>query len=393
MPPLLTNGVSYGKIYVKEWSLAKSLEAVLYEQKKALQTWRGVVARLGYSVTPEMEELAWELLLLYGDVLAAPSVETDEDVYKAAYDLAQRSLDHFDLTTVKRLFRDQLLEAVLRQSTAQGDVANRAIRFANLLSDAYSEANSDLLRKTIRHQRAERLSDELRTAKRIQQHLLPRTMPVIPGFEFAGRLVPAAEVGGDYWSVKHYPEDGIVTMKLADISGHGIAAATLVAAVKFVSGGYYRSAPTAAKVIEYTNRVLVRETPTEVLVTMVYAWLKPQSREIVIVNAGHEPVFICKKDRCIDIPPTGPLLGVTEADYDEIVMDMDPGDVLFFGSDGLSEAGVGEPFGIPRLKELVVANREKSAQEIGDIIMSAVTEHEAAPHDDMSLLIVRCLPD
>lgn len=365
----------------------------MYEQKMALQTWRGAVARTEVDVSPEMEELAWELLLLLCDEIAEPSAETDEDIYKAAYDLAQRSLQYFDLNTVKRVYRDLLMEAVLAHAAPHGDAARGVIRFANLLSDAFSEAGSDTLRKTIRHERAGRLSEELRTAKRIQQHLLPKSMPSIPGFEFAGRLIPAAEVGGDYWSVKHYPDDGIVTMKLADISGHGIAAATLVAAVKFVSGGYYRSAPSAASVMEYTNHVLVRETPTEVMVTMVYAWLRPASREIVIVNAGHEPVFICKGDRCIDIPPTGPLMGVTESKYDEIVMNIDPGDVLIFCSDGLMDAGIKEPFGVARLKELVIGNRQKPAQDIADIVMSAVTEHADSPHDDMSLLIVRCLPE
>ena len=77
------------------------------------------------------------------------------------------------------------------------------------------------------------------------------------------------------------------------MSGHGIAAATLVAAVKFVSGGFYRSAPSAASVVEYTNHVLVRETPAIILVTMVYGWLKPDTREVTLVNAGHEPVFMC----------------------------------------------------------------------------------------------------
>jgi len=137
----------------------------------------------------------------------------------------------------------------------------------------------------------------------------------------------------------------------------------------------------------------VKETPTEILVTMVYGWLRPQIREVVLVNAGHEPVFMCKKDRCIDVPPTGPIMGLSEAKYDEVVMDFEPGDVLFFGSDGLTEAGIGEPFGLARLKEIVVGSREKHAEEIADTCIATVTEHAGTPHDDMSLLVVRCLPE
>src|SRR5204862_1634874 len=98
--------------------------------------------------------------------------------------------------------------------------------------------------------RDERLEKELTLAKRIQQRLLPRSIPKIPGFDVAGRVLAAREVGGDYWSVKDYPDDGIVTFKLADVTGHGIAAATLVAAVKFISGGFYRSAKSPAQVMD-----------------------------------------------------------------------------------------------------------------------------------------------
>lgn len=370
--------------------MQKSYESTIYEQKKALQSWQSAIAKLGVTPDTETSEEVWELMLLFGDILASTSAATEEDIYKTAYDIARRALDGTDIQTVHRIYRDEPLRAMLANTELHGDSALRVARFASLISDAIAEANTDRLKKLIRHQRVERLSDELKVAKGIQQHLLPRRLPRISGFDFAGRLIPAAEVGGDYWSVKHYPEDGIVTMKLADISGHGIAAATLVAAVKFISGGYYRSAKTAAEVIEYTNHVLVKETPSEILVTMVYGWLKPEERQIVLVNAGHEPVFLCKKDRCVDIPPTGPLMGLSEAKYDEVTVDFEPSDVLFISSDGLTEAGIREPFGVARLRELVVANRDKRAEEIADTVISAVIEHAGTPHDDMSLLLIKC---
>ena len=372
--------------------MVKSYESVVYEQKKALQSWRKATANRGLTDDPELNELVWELFLLFGDILSAPSEQIEEDIYKTAYELAQRTLDHFEPSEINNIYRDLLVDAILWHTELHSDAMKRLARFTNLLSDAFAEANSDKLKKQIRHQRAERVSDELRMAKRIQQHLLPKHLPSIPGFEFAGRLVPASEVGGDYWSIKYYPEDGVVTMKLADVSGHGIAAATLVAAVKFVSGGYYKSAHTPAEVVEYTNHVLVKETPSEILITMVYGWLKPESREIVLVNAGHEPVFMCKAGKCIDILPTGTVMGLDETDYGETTIRFDPGDVFIVCSDGVMDAGIGEPFGVVRLKELVVENREKSAEEIADIVINAVTEYAGVPHDDMSLLVIRCTP-
>ena len=131
--------------------------------------------------------------------------------------------------------------------------------------------HTEALQRTISRQRDERFEQELLLAKSIQQRLLPRRVPPIPGFDVAGRVLAAREVGGDYWSVKEYPDDGVVTFKLADVTGHGIAAATLVAAVKFISGGFYRGAQCAAEVMERTNHVLVKETPSEIMIPMVMA--------------------------------------------------------------------------------------------------------------------------
>jgi len=234
----------------------------------------------------------------------------------------------------------------------------------------------------------------MRLAKRIQMHLLPKAIPEIPGFDFAGRLVPAEEIGGDYWSVKYKKDGGIVTLKLADITGHGVAAATLVAAVKFISGGFYQGSTSAAEVMKKTNRVLTIETPRDILVTMVYGWLRPETFELTLVNAGHSPVFLCRGDTCSDIAPTGPVLGVAEdTDYTEERFRLGKGDILFFGSDGITEAGITEPFGIDRLKQVVMQNARLSADEIADGVVQAVTDYVQKPHDDVSLLVVKVTSD
>ncbi|MBC8104189.1 MAG: SpoIIE family protein phosphatase, partial [Cytophagales bacterium] len=108
-------------------------------------------------------------------------------------------------------------------------------------------------------------------ARSVQDRLLPRAVPSVPGFEFAGRYVPAGAVGGDYWSVKLYPEQNVVTCKLADVTGHGVGAAILMAAIKFVSGVLFRYSDSPAQVMERTNHSLLRETTPDKMATMVYA--------------------------------------------------------------------------------------------------------------------------
>jgi hypothetical protein len=272
--------------------MVDSYETLIYRQKQALHSWKASLGDAALSLTPEDENSVWELLMLCADNLNSPSSDTDDEISRVAYDLAANVLKTQSAQKLSSHFRDALVDAITHHLPKGDNYATRMVRFANLLSDAFRDAYADRLRRTITRQRTARLSEELQMAKRIQERLLPRSIPRIPGFQFAGRLVPAREVGGDYWSIKYYPNDGRVTMKLADISGHGIAAATLVAAVKFISGGYYRGSKSASEVIDQTNRVLVMETPVEVLVTMVYGWLYPDTGEIDIVNAGHEPVFL-----------------------------------------------------------------------------------------------------
>lgn len=372
----------------------QDIETVMYRQKRAHKKWMSSAVVRSVSPSPEASQLVWELMVTYAE--AAPDVEpVVEDLRQTAHELAELVLTDMPVERVEEIYRDSLIDAILDESgECTPEECRGLVLLSNTVSSAICEANSELLKRTIRHNRAEHLSDEMKLAKRIQSYLLPKVIPKIPGFEFAGRVVPAMEVGGDYWSIKQYKDDGVVTMKLADVSGHGVAAATLVAAVKFISGGYYRGSSSPAEVMRQTNRVLSRETPYDVLVSMVYGWLRPEACSLTIVNAGHEPAFVCSDKKCIDIPPTGPVLGVAEdAFYGEETYTLKKGEIVFFGSDGITEAGIGEPFGMARLKELVMQVSDLSADGIADKVIEAVTAYVDQPHDDISLLIVKVTGD
>lgn len=344
------------------------------------------------SIPPRIEERMEELLLLAREYLEEPGSEVAEDTVTCAYELALFALEQSESRRTLIALRDGFQNAILHQFAFSAEMGRALVSLFNLVTDAFWRAYTDRLRRTIRFQIRESFTQELRLAKRIQQRLLPKVIPHIEGFDLAGRLRPAAEVGGDYWSVKYYQQDDVVTLKLADISGHGIAAAMLVAAVKFISGGFYHRAESAAWVMEKTNHVLVVETPTDILVTMVYCWLHPSQHKIDIVNAGHQPVFLYRDDQFLDIPPTGPALGLVETTYEEVKMDLRAGDLLFFCSDGVIEArGPGGPFGIKRLKDLVARYAHFSCDGLLDRIIQEVEDYVGKPHDDISMVAVKVL--
>lgn len=312
--------------------------------------------------------------------------ELESEVYRLARELEPR-VGH---AATLRYLRDGLGRALQRFPDGSDVHCAGLLRIAARVTDAVWSAHSDLLEATIHRQREERILQELTVAKRIQERLLPRNVPSVPGFDIAGRVLTAAEIGGDYWSCKSYPEDDIVTFKLADVTGHGIAAATLVAAVKFISGGYYRACKTAAQVMERTNTVLVRETPHEILVTMVYGWLYPHSREMSVVNAGHAPVLHYRKGTIRTIPPTGVALGLMETRYREVRVAMDPGDLFFTCSDGVTEPSAEMALGEPWVQQRLLELHERSAAEIVDTILEEALRAYGKPLDDMSVLAIKC---
>ncbi len=357
-----------------------------------LDSW---VAGLPSSVPPPTDSVLRymrELALLCREYLEQPDEDLQNDVKACARSLAMYLLDGQDRREWISTYRDTFQTALLRHIRHSANATSKIAHLLNLITDDFWAAYADQFRLKIRMQQRENFQQELRLAKEIQARLLPKRTPTVPGFEIYGRIIPASEVGGDYWSCKYYEKDGIATVKLADIAGHGIAAAMLVAAVKFISGGWYRNADTAATVMEHTNRVLVNETPADILVTMFYGWLRPAERTITIVNAGHHPVLFCHGNEIEEVEPTGPVLGLIHSAFGEREIALETGDLIFCCSDGVIEARRQEPFGTERLKEIIRKHRHLSARELCDTVFQAVSRFTDHPQDDISLLAIRVLP-
>ena len=141
------------------------------------------------------------------------------------------------------------------------------------------------------HQR-QKMSREANEARKIQQALLPRSSPYIPGFVISGLSTPAGAVGGDWYDFIPF-NDSRWGLVLADVSGKGMAAALLMSATRGMLRSLAEASCSPSEVLTKLNQLLVNDFPSGRFVTMVYAVLNPETRTLTFSSAGHlRPLLI-----------------------------------------------------------------------------------------------------
>ena len=204
----------------------------------------------------------------------------------------------------------------------------------------------------VQHEREEMTRDALE-ARSIQQALLPRSSPYIPGFAVSGLCVPAGAVGGDWYDFIPL-HDGRWGLVLADVSGKGTAAALLMAATRGVLRSLAEASCTPGEVLQRLNQLLVEDLPPARFVTMAYAVLDPEKRTLTLASAGHlQPLLVHGDEARFLNSETGLPLGLALGEYSETEIELKPGCRVLFYSDGITEATNPdeEEYGQQRLKE------------------------------------------
>jgi sigma-B regulation protein RsbU (phosphoserine phosphatase) len=238
-------------------------------------------------------------------------------------------------------------------------------------------------------ERAERVAmdRDAQEARAIQQALLPKSSPYIPGFAISGRSVPARAVGGDWYDFIPFP-DGRWGIVLADVSGKGTAAALLMSATRGMLRSLAEACCTPGEVLTKLNELMVDDFPAGKFVTMVYAVLDPRTRTVVFANAGHlRPLFINDRgEHFLDVERGLPL-GLGCGDYSETEIQLSSGSKLIFYSDGITEAvdSHEEEYGLSRLAEHAI-KPDASAVSIIDEVRSFA--NGSGVRDDASVVFM-----
>jgi len=229
-----------------------------------------------------------------------------------------------------------------------------------------SELLGQRLEQEIRER--ERVEQELRVARNIQQASLPEEVPTLEGWEISPYYQPAREVGGDFYDFFDL-EDGRVGVVVGDATGKGMPAALVAEAtsnmLRAVAQALGSSSP--GEVLERVNETLLARIPTNMFVTCFYAILEPESASLSYANAGHDLPYLRRRGGdAEELRARGMPLGLMSSmGYEEKEATLRDGESVLFYSDGLVEAHdpQREMFGFPRLQALVSEHGEEESLE------------------------------
>ena len=262
--------------------------------------------------------------------------------------------------------------------------ASPALRIAQLARQQLIEA-----------QERERIENELRVARVIQQTLLPKEIPQLSGWALAAFWQPAREVSGDFYDFIELP-DGRMGMLVADVTDKGVPAALVMATTRSILRAVADRLIEPGQVLERVNDLLYPDIPPKMFVTCLYLVLDPKTGRMTYANAGHNLPYLRTAEGVVELRATGMPLGLLPGmRYDQKEVVVKPGEGLLLSSDGLVEAHnpQREMFSFPRVKRLMGEHPggEGLFQFFVDHL-NAFTGPDHEQEDDITLVTIERLP-
>src|SRR5207249_3509820 len=296
---------------------------------------------------------------------------------------------------VPLLMKDRLIGVLDLESTKPHAFTLEHERMLSTLGSYVAVAleNARLYEEALQNER--RLRTDLDTAREIQRQLLPTGAREVPGLDLAAAYVPARELGGDFYDFLPYGE-GRLAIALGDVSGKGTAAALYGSlAIGTIREIVIDSNCDPACMLALLNHRLHNARLDSRYIAMLFGVYDAASRRLHLSNAGSPYPLLLRDGHVVSVRLEGVPLGLLPGtQYDESVLDLMPGDVVVFASDGIleSENASEEEFGLQRLSAVLSAiSPQDSARAIAERILAETDDHGAgtAAHDDRTLVVLR----
>lgn len=237
-------------------------------------------------------------------------------------------------------------------------------------------------------QEREKMSRDASEARIIQQALLPKCSPLIPGFQVSGVTVTASDVGGDWYDFIPM-SNGRWGLVLADVAGKGTGAALLMSATRGMLRSLAEASCSPDEVLTKLNDLLVEDFPAGRFVTLIYGVLDPAKRTFTFASAGHlPPLLVDSQGSRFLLSERGLPLGIRSGSYSQQEIDLPDNSRLVLYSDGITEADgpTGEEYGAERLA-MHVASLNASKESILDDVRSFADG--AGLRDDATVIFMK----
>lgn len=241
----------------------------------------------------------------------------------------------------------------------------------------------------------EKIEQELNVAASIQQRILPTKLPNIEGYDLAGINIPSKEVGGDYYNCIDLG-NGKFALIIADVAGKGIGAALLVSTLDAALYSYLQFDIPLTEMSDRLNKLIYKSSPSDKYITFFIAVLDSKSGELDVVNAGHNPIFLLRKDGTLEKLEAGGVglgmfdFGIPFAGQKTV---MNAGDRLFLYTDGIPEAmnEKEEEYTDEKMISFFQTNSHIPSKEFISALVNDVKSHTgtAPQSDDITAMILK----
>lgn len=240
----------------------------------------------------------------------------------------------------------------------------------------------------------QKLEEDLEIAHDIQKNLLPHKIPQFSNFDVVANTVFSKQVGGDYYDVIKLDNNNFC-VAIADVSGKGVSAALMMANLQAFLKTICKQGMQIDEATGLINDLITENTTEGKFITFFWAIIENDTKQMLYVNAGHNPPLLIRKSKIIKLDKGGIILGVmnTIIPYISERLQLEKDDLLILFTDGVSEAmnQNGEEFSDETLEKLSLSLVEKSAIEISSIIQNEVSKfaYGTVQSDDITLMVIK----
>jgi len=241
------------------------------------------------------------------------------------------------------------------------------------------------------------LERDLENAKQIQLSLLPKTFPKIKSTDIYGTMIPAMQVGGDYFDLIKI-SDSKLFIVIGDVSGKGLSASLYMSKLQTMFQMYSNKEYSPKEILCKLNENIFQKIERNWFITSSIGLIDTEKKVIVFSRAGHTPLSIISHGQVREIKPGGIGIGLENSEIfdksiEEVSITLLKDDVLAFYSDGISEAmnEEFELFGVERLHNILLKNSHNTSKYILDEVLSNMTKFRgnALQNDDITLVLVK----